>query len=113
MEENRPLQSLIHFGEYELDARTGELHKCGVAIRLHKQPLQVLLLLLEHSGQLVTRENLRKTLWPEHTFVDFEDSLNHAIRRLREALGDSAEKPRFIETLTRRGYRFICPLAGC
>lgn len=110
MEETAPPQRLIRFGEYELDARAGELHKGGATSQLHKQPLQVLLLLLEHSGRVVTREELRAALWPDHTFVDFEDSLNHAIRRLREALSDSAENPRFIETLRRRGYRFICPL---
>ena len=110
MEETTAPQRLIRFGEYELDARAGELHKGGATSQLHKQPLQVLLLLLEHSGRVVTREELRAALWPDHTFVDFEDSLNHAIRRLREALGDSAENPLFIETLTRRGYRFICPL---
>ena len=107
MEETTPPQPLVRFGEYELDTRTGYLHKGDVTLRLHKQPLQLLLLLLERQGALVTREELRTALWPDHTFVDFEDSLNHAIRRLREALGDSAENPRFIETLPRRGYRFI------
>jgi TolB-like protein/DNA-binding winged helix-turn-helix (wHTH) protein/Tfp pilus assembly protein PilF len=110
MEEATPLQPVVRFGEYQLDTRAGDLHKGDVTLRLHKQPLQVLLLLLEHQGELVTREELRTALWPDHTFVDFEDSLNHAIRRLREALGDSAENPRFIETLPRRGYRFIHPV---
>ncbi len=109
MEETTPLQRLIRFGEYELDARAGDLRKGDITLRLHKQPLQVLLLLLEHKGQVVTREELRRALWPDHTFVDFEDSLNHAIRRLREALGESVESPRFIETLPRCGYRFIAP----
>jgi TolB-like protein/DNA-binding winged helix-turn-helix (wHTH) protein len=79
-------------------------------IRLHRQPLRLLLLLLEHRGEPVSREQLRRALWPDHSFVDFEDSLNHAVRRLREALGDSAEDPRFIETLPRLGYRFIAPV---
>jgi Tol biopolymer transport system component/DNA-binding winged helix-turn-helix (wHTH) protein len=110
MEEATPLQPLVRFGEYQLDTRAGDLHKGDVTLRLHKQPLQVLLLLLEHQGGVVTREELRTALWPDHTFVDFEDSLNHAIRRLREALGESAQNPRFIETLPRCGYRFIAPL---
>jgi Tol biopolymer transport system component/DNA-binding winged helix-turn-helix (wHTH) protein len=100
-------QRLIRFAGYELDTRSGDLRKGGGGIRLHKQPLRLLLLLLEHPGQLVSREELRTTLWPDHTFVDFEDGLNHAIRRLRDALGDSAENPRFIETLPRLGYRFV------
>lgn len=104
------LQRQVRFGEYELDTRTGGLHKGDSTLQLNKQPLQVLLLLLEHRGELVTREELRTALWPDHTFVDFEDSLNHAIRRLREALGDSAQNPRFIETIPRRGYRFIHPI---
>src|ERR1700686_1947540 len=110
MEEATPRQPLVRFGEYQLDTRAGDLHKGDVTLRLHKQPLQVLLLLLEHQGELVTREEIRTALWPDNTFVDFEDSLNHAIRRLREALGESAENPRFIETLPRRGYRFIHPV---
>jgi len=100
----------IRFGDYELDTRAGELRNGSGTLQLHQQPLQLLLLLLEHPGELVTREELRAALWPDHTFVDFEDSLNHAIRRLREALADSAENPRFIETLPRRGYRFIYPV---
>ena len=110
MEEGTHAPRLIRFGDYELDGRAGELRKDGTTLQLHKQPLQLLLLLLEHPGELVTREELRSALWPDHTFVDFEDSLNHAIRRLRETLGDSAESPRFIETLPRRGYRFIYPM---
>jgi TolB-like protein/DNA-binding winged helix-turn-helix (wHTH) protein/Tfp pilus assembly protein PilF len=110
MQETKRLEHLVRFGEYELDTRAGGLLKGGSRFQLHKQPLQVLLLLLEHPGELVTREELRKTLWPNDTFGDFEDGLNHAIRRLREALGDSAENPRYIETLPRRGYRFVHPI---
>jgi TolB-like protein len=107
MKESRHLPRLIRFGEYKLDTRAGELRKGDATLLLHEQPLQILLLLLEHPGELVTREELRAALWPSHTFVAFQDSLNHAIERLREALGDSAENPRFIETVARRGYRFI------
>ncbi|MFZ0960614.1 MAG: winged helix-turn-helix domain-containing protein [Terriglobia bacterium] len=102
----------MHFAGYSLDTGTGELRNGDVTVRLTKQPLQVLLLLLEHPGQLVTREELRIALWPDQTYVDFEDSLNHAVRRLREALNDSPENPRFIETIPRLGYRFICPVDG-
>ncbi len=110
MQETEPHHSLIRFGDYELDTRTGRLRHGKATLELHSQPLRLLLLLLENAGELVTREELRTALWPDHTFVDFEDSLNHAVRRLREALGDSAETPRFIETLPRRGYRFIYPV---
>src|SRR5215470_14305262 len=95
------------FGPYELDFRAGELRKNGYRIRLQDQPLQVLALLLEHPSEVVTREELRQRLWPTDTFVDFDHGLNNAMNRLREALGDSAAMPRFIETLPRRGYRFI------
>jgi TolB-like protein/DNA-binding winged helix-turn-helix (wHTH) protein/Tfp pilus assembly protein PilF len=110
MKEDTPPQPLVRFGDYELDTRAGELRKGSGRIRLHRQPLRLLLLLLEHRGEPVSREQLRRALWPDHTFVDFEDALNHAVRRLREALGDSAEDPRFIETLPRLGYRFIAPV---
>ena len=108
--ETIPHHPPIRFGDYELDTRAGKLCHGETVVELHKQPLRLLLLLLEHPGELVTREELHTSLWPDHTFVDFEDGLNHAIRRLREALGDSAETPRFIETLPRRGYRFIYPV---
>ena len=98
---------VIRFGEHEADLRSGELRKRGTRIRLPGQSFEVLALLLEHPGELVTREELRARLWPADVFVDFENNLNTAVGRLREALGDSAEKPRFIETLPRRGYRFI------
>lgn len=94
------------FGAFEVDFRAGELLKHGRRIRLQNQPLQILAMLLEHPGEVVTREELRQKLWPSDTFVDFDHGLNNAINRLREVLGDSAENPRFIETLPRRGYRF-------
>jgi DNA-binding winged helix-turn-helix (wHTH) protein len=97
----------VRFATFEVDLRSGELHKQGIKIKLHDQPFQVLAMLLEHPGELVTREQLHQRLWPSDTFVDFDVGLNSAIKRLRDALGDSAEEPRYIETLPRRGYRFI------
>src|SRR6266852_2462209 len=97
----------VRFAAFEVDLRSGELHKQGIKIKLHDQPFQVLTMLLEHPGELVTREQLHQKLWPSETFVDFDVGLNSAIKRLRDALGDSAEQPRYIETLPRRGYRFI------
>jgi TolB-like protein len=103
--------AVVRFGEYEADLRSSELRKRGTRIRLPGQSFAVLAFLLEHPGELVTREELRARLWPAQVFVDFENNLNTAVARLREALGDSAEKPRFIETLPRRGYRFVAPLS--
>src|ERR1700681_576197 len=97
----------VAFGEFKLDFRTRELLVDGRKFDLQEQPFQVLSLLLQRPGELVTREELTKRLWPADTFVDFEHSLNRVIKRLREALDDSAEQPRFIETLPRRGYRFV------
>ena len=99
------------FGVFEVDLRSGELRRNGMKVRLQEQPLQVLAQLLEHPGELVTREDLRNRLWPADTFVDFDHSLNAAIRRLRDALGDSAENPTFVETVARRGYRFLAPVS--
>lgn len=99
-----------HFGAFDLDLRSGELYKYGIRLKLQDQPFQVLALLLEHPGDVVTREELRQKLWPADTFVDFDTGLNSAIKKLRDALGDSAEEPRYIETLPRRGYRFIAPV---
>jgi TolB-like protein/DNA-binding winged helix-turn-helix (wHTH) protein/cytochrome c-type biogenesis protein CcmH/NrfG len=101
---------VIRFGVFEFDPEAGELRKQGLKVKLHGQPAQVLELLLQRPGRVVTREELREKLWPEQTFVDFEHGLNAAIQRLREALGDSADNPRFVETLPRRGYRFIAPV---
>lgn len=97
----------VRFGVFEADLRSGELRKQGVKIRLHHQPFQVLTMLLEHPGEMVTREELKSKLWPFDTFVDFDVGLNSAVKKLRDALGDSAEIPRYVETLPRRGYRFI------
>lgn len=98
------------FGVFEADVRAGELLRDGSKIRLQEQPFQVLVVLLERAGDIVTREDLRQRLWPSDTFVDFDHSLNTAINKLREALRDSAANPRFIETKARRGYRFIAPV---
>jgi cholera toxin transcriptional activator len=101
---------IARFGVFELDLAAAELRKNGVKLRLQEQPFQVLALLLERAGDLVTREELRQKLWPADTFVDFDHSLNTAINKLREALGDSASSPQYVETLARRGYRFIGPV---
>lgn len=101
---------VVRFGVFELDLSAGELRKNGVKLRLQGQPFQVLTLLLERSGEVVTREELQQKLWPSDTFVDFDHSLNTAINKVREALGDSASSPRYVETLARRGYRFIAPV---
>src|SRR5712691_2077860 len=106
------LSSIVRFGRFELDPQTGELRRAGQKVKLQEQPFQVLAALLEHPGKIVTREELRSKLWPEDTFVDFDHSLNAAIKRLRDALGESADAPVFIETLARRGYRFIAPING-
>jgi Tol biopolymer transport system component/DNA-binding winged helix-turn-helix (wHTH) protein len=100
----------LKFGPYLLDARAGELRKNGAKIRLQEKPLRVLAALAEQQGQLVTREDLKKRLWPDDTFVDFETGLNTAVSKLRDALSDRSEKPRFIETIPRRGYRFLSPV---
>jgi len=105
-----PSTRLIRFGVFELDLRSGELQKQGRQIRLEGQPVQILICLLENPGELVTREDLRRKLWPTDTFVNFEHGLNAAVKRLRQALNDSADNPRFVETLPRRGYRFIAPV---
>ena len=99
--------SVLRFGPFQLDRRTGELQRDGRRVRLQEQPRQVLLALLERPGEIVTRDDLRRRLWSAETFVDFERGLNTAVKKVRQALGDSAETPRFIETLARRGYRFI------
>ena len=101
---------VARFGVFELDLRSGELRRDGVLVKLQEQPLRLLVFLLEHAGEVVTREEVRQTLWPSE-FVDFDHSLNTAVRKLRAALDDSAENPRFVETLARRGYRFIAPVS--
>ena len=107
-----PTNRVFRFGTYQADARTGELRKQGSRVRLQEQPFQVLVMLLERSGELVTREEIRQRLWGAETFVDFDHSLNTAINKLRETLNDSAAEPRYIETLARRGYRFVAPVEG-
>jgi len=102
----------IQFGVFEVNLRAGELRKRGVKVKLQEQPLQILQILLEKPGEVVTREELRERIWQADTFVDFDHGLNNAIRRLREALGDSADTPQYIETLARRGYRFIGSMAA-
>src|SRR6266540_5342365 len=98
---------LRRFGVFELDLSAGELRKNGARLRLQEQPFQVLAVLLENAGAIVTREDLRQKIWPADTFVDFDHSLNTAVNKIREVLSDSASSPRFVETLARRGYRFI------
>src|SRR5882757_2754943 len=103
-------RSVLRFGVFEVHVRSGELRKQGMRIKLQEQPFHVLIVLLQRPGEVITREELRSQNWPADTFVDFDNSLNTAINKLREALGDSADNPRFIETLPRRGYRFIAPV---
>src|SRR5271170_4158914 len=100
-------KAVVRFGVFEVNPRSGELTKHGLRLRLPGQPFKILTILLDQSGEIVTREQLRKSLWPGDTFVDFEHSLNSAIKKLREALGDSAGRPKYVETLPRRGYRFL------
>jgi cholera toxin transcriptional activator len=101
---------VLRFGVFEADLRAGELRKSGIKLRLTGQPFQVLAILLERAGDVVTREELQQKLWAADTFVDFDHSLNTAINRVRDVLGDSASSPRYVETLARRGYRFIAPI---
>src|SRR4029453_16975799 len=110
MADRSPVASRVRFGTFEVDLESGELRRSGVRLKLQEQPFQLLAMLLERPGEVVTREALRERLWPADTFVDFDHSLNTAIKKLRQALGDSAENPRFVETLARRGYRFIAPV---
>src|ERR1700689_4870846 len=110
MSQPSPHQRVVRFGTFEVDLVARELRKNGVKLHLQDQPFQVLSVLLENPDQVVTREELRQRLWPADTFVDFDNGLNTTVNKIREALGDSAESPRFIETLPRRGYRFIAPI---
>src|SRR5436305_3265015 len=109
MEEANRLSSPIRFGLFEVDLQAGELRRQGFKVKLQEQPFQVLVMLLDRPGEVVTREELQKRLWPADTFVDFERGLNRAINKIREALADDADSPRFVETLPRRGYRFLAP----
>jgi TolB-like protein/DNA-binding winged helix-turn-helix (wHTH) protein/Flp pilus assembly protein TadD len=110
METEKETRQVVRFGVFDLDVRARSLHKSGIRIKLQGQPFDVLVLLISRRGEVVTREELQQNLWPADTFVDFEHSVNTAVMRLRDALGDSAEGPRFIETVPRRGYRFIAPV---
>ena len=105
----RPAQR-YRFGVFEADAAMGELRRKGLRVKLNKQPFQVLLMLLARPGELLTREEISRELWPDGTFVDYEHGVNSAVNRIREALGDTAASPRFVETLARRGYRFVAPV---
>jgi DNA-binding winged helix-turn-helix (wHTH) protein len=107
----RTAHRVYRFGRFELETRSGQLRRNGFRVRMQEQPRRILSLLLEHAGDLVTREDLHRTLWPADTFVDFDIGLNAAIRKLRMALGDRVKHPQFIETFSRRGYRFVAPVA--
>ncbi len=111
MREDHQLRGVLRFGVFELDLRAGELRRHGLRVRLQEQPFQVLAILLEHRGEVVTREELQKKLWSADTFVDFDHGLNKAINKIRLALGDSATSPRFVETVARRGYRFLAEVS--
>jgi DNA-binding winged helix-turn-helix (wHTH) protein/tetratricopeptide (TPR) repeat protein len=112
MQQGRPAGRIVRFGSFEADFGEGKLTKGGIRIRLQEQPLQILALLLERPGQVVTREEIRQKLWSRDTFVEFDDALNTAVRKLRAALNDTADNPRFLETVPRRGYRFVAPVAS-
>jgi DNA-binding winged helix-turn-helix (wHTH) protein len=112
MKSTEPYSRTIRFGDFEVDLRAGELHKHGVRIRLQDQPLKILTTLVERAGDVVSREEFRQALWPADTFVDFDHGLSAAVNKLREALCDSADHPRYVETIPRRGYRFIAEVDG-
>jgi eukaryotic-like serine/threonine-protein kinase len=112
MQQSKPAGRIVRFGSFEVDFEEGRLTKGGIRIRLQEQPLQILALLLERPGQIVTRDEIRQKLWSQDTFVEFDDALNTAVRKLRAALNDSADNPRFLETVPRRGYRFVAPVAS-
>src|SRR3954452_1453666 len=107
---NERFSKLLRFDRFELDLRTGELRSDGRKVQLQEQPFRILQLLTEHPGELITREEIRRRLWPNGTIVEFENAVNAAIKKLRFALSDSAEQPRYIETVKRRGYRLIVPV---
>ena len=107
MEAPSPPTDIVHFGIFQIDLKARELHKAGVRVKLQEQPFRVLALLVERAGQVVTREELRKRVWPTDAYVAFDQGLNNAIKKVRAALGDSADSPRFVETLARHGYRFV------
>jgi DNA-binding winged helix-turn-helix (wHTH) protein len=100
----------LRFGPFELDGEGGQLRRHGVPVRLPPQPFKLLLLLVRHPGKVITRDEIRRELWGEETFVDFDQGVNFSVRQIREALGDAAERPLYVETVPRRGYRFIAPV---
>ncbi len=110
MEVSRGLPRLYRFGPFELDVKGGVVRREGLRVKLHDQPLRVLTLLVERAGEVVSRDELRRVLWEEDTFVDFDHGVNTAVNKLRQALGDSAARPRYVETVPRRGYRFVAPV---
>ncbi len=110
METEKTTRQVARFGIFDLDVQARSLHKAGIRVKLQAQPFDILVSLISKRGEAVTRDELQRNLWPADTFVDFEHSVNTAIKRLRDALGDSAESPRFIETVPRYGYRFIAPV---
>src|ERR1051326_7266241 len=112
MESLTQSHKILRFGVYEADLAAGELRKHGTRVKIQEQPFQILLVLLEHPGDLITRDVLRERLWANDTFVDFDSSLNTALTKLRTALCDSADNPRFIQTVPRQGYRFIAPVSS-
>src|SRR5947209_2462378 len=101
----------FRFGAFQLDPRSGQLRKHGIKIKLQDQPVQILVLLLERAGEVVSREDIRVKLWSENTFVDFDNAISSAVRKVREALSDRSDTPRFVETVARQGYRFVCPVS--
>ena len=103
---------IVHFGIFQLDLKARELHKGGVKVKLQEQPFRVLALLVDRAGQVVTREELQQKVWPTDVYVGFDQGLNNAIKKVRDALGDSADNPRFIETVDRHGYRFVAPVSA-
>src|SRR5262245_36653986 len=103
---------IIRFGIFQLDLKARELHKAGVKVKLQDQPFRVLALLVERAGQVVTREELQQRIWPTDVYVTFDQGLNNAIKKVRDALGDSADNPRFVATVAKRGYRFIAPVGA-
>ena len=112
MQAPSPLTDIVHFGIFQLDLKARELHKAGVKVKLQDQPFRVLALLVDRAGQVVTREELRQKVWPTDVYVGFDQGLNNAIKKVRDALGDSADSPRFIETVERHGYRFVAPVSA-
>src|SRR6202043_667369 len=112
MQATSPPTDIFHFGIFQLDLKAGELHKAGVKVKLQDQPFRVLAVLVERAGQVVTREELRQRVWPSSVYVDFDQGLNNAIKKVRRALGDSADSPILIETVARHGYRFIATVSA-